>query len=324
MFYILQLILSAIQMNVTAIAETCKRSSKVVLHILRGILLPVRLLQQLVMPGLRFESPGGADQEGQLVVRRRSIELLDCLLHNAEELLRHLGGDGEAGKGGFKAVLLKELRFLLRSERLPSVELLLSLWRAETTEFSPPQVAAHLLRITRFLAATVMPQASSELNVTALMADIEQLQAGGLDSEAVEALHLEALLLLTDLIKKSEVRQEEEEEDNEDQEEAKESRQITKATGPTASSFLLLQSSLTEDTFRILLGTIFSAEPLTSSRSAAMRKREEASREILRVVMRQSRASLPEGGIDLQLVLALCCPAPPPRLVAQLAQAMLR
>jgi len=334
------------QISGASIAETCKRSSKVVLHILRSILLPARLLQHLVMPGISYHQQE-EEEGGEVEVRRRSIELLDCMLHSADELLRSLSAT--EGGGGLRAVLLKELRFLLRSERLPSAELLLGLWRGEMRGPGPPTMAGQLLRILRFVAATVgQQQQQQQLNVSLPMADIEQLQqvqqlnggGGGLRAEAVGALQLEGLLLLTDLVKRSEQKLQEGEEEEGDE--------ASRNVPGGEASFLLLRDSLTEDTFRILLANILEEEEEDkatqrqrieasdeekeeeNSSSAARRQRREASREVLRVVMRQSGASLPDdgGGLDLQLVLVLLPrllqQQQRPHLLAQLARAMHR
>jgi hypothetical protein len=253
------------------------------------------------------------------------MELLDCLLHNAEELLSGLASGGEEGRGGFRAVLLKEVRFLHRSDRLPGIDLLLSLWRAEMSGPGPPKMAAQLLRIIRFVATTAISvqqqNEGGQLNVTVLLSDIEKLQvSGGLESEAVEALQLEALLLLTDLVKKSGDMPE-----DHDAEEGETCSQIPISNPTALSSCLLLIDSLNEDTFRILLGNIIRSEEEGSEFSAAQRKREEASREVLRLVMRQSGASLPEGEIDLQLVLALSKGGGDrTRLLDQLPRSMIR
>ncbi len=252
----------------------------------------------------------------------RCIELLDTLLSNTEEFLQHLALGSESGKSSSSsvaAVLHKELRFLLRSDRLPSLELVLQLWRAEMLAARqgrrPPTFAAPLLRILRFLvahAASVQQYASvaASLNVTALMADIEALRGGqySLQPEAVEALQLEALLLLTDLVKKAEV----------SQEEAEEADDVGGIITASAADFL--QDSLTGDTFCILLGNVLKWRAGGGSGSV---RQQDASREILRVVMRQSRACLQEG-TDLQLLLDLCPPFSSPHFLGKVAQAMLR
>jgi hypothetical protein len=374
---------SAVQVSVRTILATCKRSVKVVLHILRSILLPVHLLQQLLMPGLRLQEEG---------VRHRSIELLDNLLAHADQFITHVvDSDVIGNSSSLRAALLKEMRFLLRSERLPGLPLLLSLWRTEIAAAKQrparPHFAAHLLRILRVLSSVQLIPArfAAELNVAALMADIESLAGSGVEKEAVEALQLEALLLLTDLVKKAE--EDHHHKEAEDEEESATSKVLPMA----ASSFFLLQDSLTEETFAILLANILDGgaavrkqedttatieggaavwkedettsgdggaavrmeddtttgdggaavgkvddsktgdggaavrkedDSTTGDGGAAVRKRE-ASREILRVVMRQSGAGLQEG-TDLQLVLDLCPALHSPQLRAQIARAMLR
>jgi hypothetical protein len=349
---------------VRTILATCKRSVKVVLHILRSILLPVPLLQQLLMPGLRIQEEG---------VRHRSIELMDILLAHADQFITHVvDSDVIGNSSSLRAALLKEMRFLLRSERLPGLPLLLSLWRKEIAAAKQqpqrPYFAAHLLRILRVLSSV---RFAAELNVATLMADIESLAGSGVEKEVVEALQLEALLLLTDLVKKAEEDHHKEAED----EEAAAASKIPMA----ASSFFLLQDSLTEETFAILLANILESsdggaavrkqedtttrgdggaavreeddtttgdggaavrmeddsttgdggaavrtegDTTSGDGGAAVRKRE-TSREILRVVVRQSGAGLQEG-TDLQLVLDLCPPLNTPQLRAQIARAMLR
>jgi hypothetical protein len=344
---------SAVQLSVRTILATCKRSVKVVLHILRSILLPAPLLQQLLMPGLKFQ-----EEEGGEGVRHRAIELLDILLAHADQFITHVvDSDVIGNSSSLRAALLKETRFLLRSERLPGLPLLLSLWRTEIAAAKQqqpqrPHFAAHLLRILRVLSSV---RFAAELNVAALMADIESLAGSGMEKEAVEALQLEALLLLTDLVKKAE-------EDHHHKEAEDEEAVTSKIPPMVASSFFLLQDSLTEETFAILLANILDGgaavrkqevttttidggaavrmeddtatgdggaavrneddDITTIDGGAAVRKRE-ASREILRVVMRQSGAGLQEG-TDLQLVLDLCPALHSPQFRAQIARAMLR
>jgi hypothetical protein len=340
---------SAVQISVRTILATCKRSVKVVLHILRSILLPAHLLQQLLMPGLRLQEEG---------VRHRAIELLDILLAHADQFIAHVvDSDVIGNSSSLRAALLKEMRFLLRSERLPGLPLLLSLWRTEIAAAKQqqpqrPHFAAHLLRILRVLSSV---RFAAELNVATLLADIESLAGSGMEKEAVEALQLEALLLLTDLVKTAE--------EDHHHKEAEEEEAATSKIPMAASSFFLLQDSLTEETFSILLANVLDSsdgdaavrkeddtttsdggatvrmedDTTTGDGGAAVRKEDdttsgdggaavrkrEASREILRVVMRQSGAGLQEG-TDLQLVLDLCPPLHSPQLRAQIARAMLR
>jgi len=225
------------------------------------------------------------------------------------------GGKGSGNTSSLKAVLLKEMRFLLRSDRLPDLRLVLALWRSEMAaakkSHKRPLFAAHLLRILRVLTSVQLyARVAAELNVAALMADTEALAGVGLDNEAVEALQLEALLLLTDLVKKAEQHHKEVEEEG--------GEEVASTVPLVASSSFLLQDSLTEETFRILLANSLDG----GDGGAAVRKRE-ASREILRVVMRQSEAGLQEG-TDLQLVLDLSPALDSPQLRAQVARAMLR
>jgi hypothetical protein len=299
------------------------------------------------MPGLKFQ-----EEEG---VRHRSIELLDSLLAHADQFITHVvDADVIGNSGSLRAALLKEMRFLLRSERLPGLPLLLSLWRTEIAAAKQqpirPHFAAHLLRILRVLSSV---RFAAELNVAALMADIESLAGSGVEKEAVEALQLEALLLLTDLVKKAE-------EDHHHKEAEDEEAAAASKIPVAASSFFLLQDSLTEETFAILLANVLDGgaavrkqedttsgdgsaavgkedetttgdggpavrkeDDTTSGDGGAAERKREASREILRVVMRQSGAGLQEG-TDLQLVLDLCPPLHSPQLRAQIARAMLR
>jgi hypothetical protein len=66
------------QLNVKSVSETCKRTTKILLHILRNLLVPARLLQQLIMPGLRLEPSPDEDDSGQLVVRHRWVSMFCC------------------------------------------------------------------------------------------------------------------------------------------------------------------------------------------------------------------------------------------------------